>query len=311
MASVKFNEVNWQENAYCWRCEKLTPLKLSQHKKVCQACGQLVMHGPRSTIIASTGRTLLAFDADALHYRIAACLSGDSFINESLVKYDLTKDPIWKPHVQNCAALFQVTPAQAVEMMNAEAPQYTFAKNFIYMLLNGGEAPALANAAAMTGLKLTISQVATLVKNWLQKAVGFDKWRESLLKEAGETGQLELACGRRRRFYDLRMKEGAWIVNSQSKKEIYNFPLIGTEVTFMNQVINRTYERLQESQWQFVYHGHDGFMLEGPDNIGSMRQLTTDVCAIGSVPFEIKPGLVMKIPFAAKVGRCWATMEKA
>jgi hypothetical protein len=200
---------------------------------------------------------------------------------------------------------------QAVEMMNAEAPQYTFAKNFIYMLLNGGEAPALANAAAMTGLKLTIPQVSGLVRNWLGKATGFERWREALLKEAGDTGQVVLACGRRRRFYELRMKEGKWVVNSQTKKEIYNFPLIGTEVTFMNQVINRTYETLKGSQWKFVYHGHDGFMLEGTDDNGSMRQLVTEVCAIGSTPFEIKPGLVLYVPFAAKAGRCWADQEKA
>lgn len=310
MASVKFNDVNWKENVYCWRCQKLSPLGLG-HQKTCQVCGQKILHGPRSTIITPPGKTLLAFDADALHYRIAACLSGDSFINESLVKYDLTKDPIWKPHVQNCAALFQVSPAQAVEMMNAEAPQYTFAKNFIYMLLNGGEAPALANAAAMTGLKLTIPQVSVLVKNWMAKAKGFETWRDGLVKEAGDTGQVVLACGRRRRFYELRMKEGKWVVNGQTKKEIYNFPLIGTEVTFMNQVINRTYETLHGSQWKFVYHGHDGFMLEGPDDSESMRQLVTDVCAIGSTPYEIKPGLVLYVPFAAKAGRCWSDMEKA
>lgn len=268
------------------------------------------MHGPRATIIAPVGRILLAFDADALHYRIAACLSRDAFINESLVRYDETGDPIWKPHIRNCSALFQITPEQAVELMNAEAPQYTFAKNFIYMLLNGGEAPALANAAAMTGLKLTIPQVNGLVKNWLEKAGGFKLWREGLLKEAQESGQLELACGRRRRFYDLRMSKGRWVINSQTKKEIYNFPLIGTEVTFMNPVIEACSTMIEGTDWELIYHGHDGFMLEGPDRPVQICGMSNSICDRGAQPLEIRPGQSLRVPFAAKVGRCWAVMEK-
>jgi hypothetical protein len=309
MTTIDFTGVDWTAQAYCWCCQKLVAFFMAKKRKYCDVCKTQIVHGPRATIIAPPGRTLLAFDADALHYRIAACLSQDTFINESLAKYDETHDPIWKPHVRNCAALFQVTPEQAVELMNAESMQYTFAKNFIYMLLNGGEAPALANAAAMTGLKLTIAEVDRLVKNWLAKAVGFDRWRqEGLLKQAGETGQIELFCGRRRRFYGLEMRKGVWVVNDETRKEIYNFPLIGTEVSFMNPRIDFAYEQTRGTSWKLVYHGHDGFMCEGDE--GDETAFCHKLLPTLSKPTELKVGFTLKVGFAAKSGRNWALMEK-
>lgn len=308
MTTIDFTQADWRTACYCWNCESVRGFEIRRKKKWCEKCGTQIVHGPRATIIAPPGRTLLAFDADALHYRIAACLSQDPFINESLAKYDETHDPIWKPHVRNCSALFGVSPEEAVELMNAESSRYTFAKNFIYMLLNGGEAPALANAAAMTGLKLSIGEVDRLVKNWLAKATGFDAWRKGLLKEAIDTGQVVLADGRRRRFYDLEQRKGVWVINEETRKEIYNFPLIGTEVSFVNPRIDYVYERTKGTPWWLCYHGHDGFMLEGDE--GTEKALSDELNVELSKPTQIKPGQNLYVPWSAKAGQCWAVMGK-
>lgn len=305
---IAFDKVDWKTTVYCWVCEALQALLQVKKEKHCKVCGVQIAHGPRATIIAPPGRTLLAFDADALHYRIAACLSQDSFINESLSKYDETGDPIWKPHIRNCSALFGISPEEAVQLMNAESNKYVFAKNFIYMLLNGGRAPALANSAAMTGLKLTVQEVDKLVKNWLAKATGFDRWRKGLVEQACRTGQIVLADGRRRRFYDLRMKDGSWMMNEKSEKEVYNFPLIGTEVSYVNPRLELVYQETVGTSWKLVYHGHDGFMLEGDE--GAEGYFAGVVSRLLSHSTEISPGKILKVPWAAKAGRNWAVMGK-
>ena len=115
-------------------------------------------HGPRKAYVPDEGNVFLGFDGDGLHYRIAGCLSRDPFISETLNRYDRTGLAEHKPHIVNCSALFHVSPEQAIEWMNHKASQYTFAKNFMYMLLNGGSVPALHLAAVTAGLKLDVPE---------------------------------------------------------------------------------------------------------------------------------------------------------
>jgi len=57
-----------------------------------------------------------------------------------------------------------------------------------------------------------------------------------------------------------------------------------------------------------IYHGHDGFMLEGPE--GDERRFAQDVLMAIATPYEVRPGMVLTVPWAAKAGRNWAVMEK-
>lgn len=259
--------------------------------------------------MASSGRTFVGFDSDGLHLRIAAFYSQDPFICGALEKYDLTRDPIWKPHIQNCCALFGITPEEAVHLMNIESAKYTFAKNFIYLILNGGDAPALANAAASAGLDFNIGYVKGLLNKWLEKAKRFKEWREGLLKEVRQTGAITLPDGRRRRFYDLTWKDGLWQIPYKTVKEIYNFPLIGTEVSYINPRILTVWRMTMGDwrEWLLVYHGHDGFMVEGP--IEEAKSFAKTVIEAISTPHEIG-GRKLIIPWGVKGGPIWAELGK-
>ena len=266
-------------------------------------------HGPRAAIVAPIDRCLVAFDADGLHYREAGFLSQDPFIQETLAKYDATKDPLWKPHVRNCAALFSITPEEAVELMDREAPQYTFAKNFIYMVLNGGDVPALANAAVSAGLELNEKEVRKLLDAWLSKARLFDNWRKGLIREAQRTGAVTLPSGRRRRFYDMRWDSHAsvWVPSTDCRKEIFNFPLIGMEVDYMNPRFLITWQRTVATDWKLVHLSHDGFMLECPE--GEVTQLVTRILPMCKTPFKYG-GSFFNCPWDVKVGNVWSELKK-
>jgi DNA polymerase I-like protein with 3'-5' exonuclease and polymerase domains len=160
--------------------------------------------GPRATIQAPEGRYFVAFDADGLHLRIASTASQDPFMLGSLMKYDETNDVHYKPHIQNMSALFGMDLDECIELMEVESPKYTFSKNFIYMLLNGGDVPALKNAAVSAGLVMNEKEVKYLLDRWLERAIKFHKWRLSLVDEAKKTGCVTMPSGRRRRFYGIR-----------------------------------------------------------------------------------------------------------
>jgi DNA polymerase I-like protein with 3'-5' exonuclease and polymerase domains len=274
-------------------------------------------HGPRATIIAPPGRCFLDFDADSLHLRIAACLSQDPFMSEAIKKYDETGSPVWKPHIQNVSAIFGVSPEEAVSWMDKKDSRYTFGKNWIYLILNGGEVPALRNAASSAGLQMNEKQVKKLLDKWLERAMMFKRWREALVKEAQETGAITLSDGRRRRFYDMRWKKGAgqWQIGKKVLKEIYNFPLIGTEVSFMNPRILCIYRLTVNgplTQWILVLHEHDGFMLEGPE----MEKGSTYTAILKTLNspemahMKIDESRTLYVPFDGKGGTCWAELTK-
>jgi hypothetical protein len=262
--------------------------------------------GPRATIQAPPGRYFIGFDADGLHLRIASTLSKDPFMLEALVKYDQTGDLLWKPHIQNCSALFQVKPEQAIEWMKHEDPKYTFAKNFIYLILNGGDVPALKNSAVSAGLSMDEDKVKKLLDSWLERAIMFKRWREGLVNQVKKTGILTLPSGRRRRFYGARYDKGEWKLSYEVIKEIYNLPLLGTEVDFMNPRFLSVWKLTQGTAWFLFYHGHDGGMVEGPweERMGFGKRL------LASLPEdeELAPGLVLHVPFSLKGGVNWASL---
>ena len=270
-------------------------------------------HGPRATIIAPPGYCFAAFDADGIHLRIAACESQDPFIGEALRKYDETGDPVWKPHIQNCAALFSITPQEAIGLMKEESPKYTFAKNFIFLILNGGDVPALANAAVDAGLTASEGEVKKLLDAWLERAVLFKKWRESLVEEAETTGMLVLPSGRRRRFYGLRTNPDKssrrkFLASHEVIKEIYNTPLLAGEVDFMNPRILLAYRVCQAWGWKFIYHGHDGFMCEGKEE--EAMEFVKDMLSKIPTTQRITGTRTLYVPFNAKLGTVWAEMKE-
>ena len=265
-------------------------------------------HGPRRAYVAEEGNNLVSFDADGLHYRIAGVLSGDSFISSTLERYDAEEKPEYKPHIVNCCALFSVDTGQALSWMDAEAPQYTFSKNFIYMLLNGGDTMALAQAAVSAKLALDYKTVDKLKNNWLEKAWRFRDWRAGLVRQAEVTGAITLYQGRRRRYYGLRWKDGKWYAGTEEIKAIYNHPLLGSEVTYVNPRLAKVMDYVEENvQWRLPLLSHDGFMLEGPSDQCSrtIKQLMPMLTA----PSPIAEGKMLKAPWSAKTGMCWALLK--
>lgn len=270
------------------------------------------IHGPRATVIAPAGKIFVDFDADGLHYRIAGCLSRDKFISDTLAKYDATQDEQWKPHIQNCSALFNVGTDQAIAWMYRKASQYTFAKNFIYMLLNGGDVGALHDAAVGAKLSLNEKEVAILLHRWLERAFMFKSWREELVREAEQTGMITLPDGRRRRFYSLKWDRAGkkFVVDKKTKKEIFNLPLIGTEVSFMNPRVLKVEQATSEDEtndWVLNLYEHDGFMLEGPEV--EWKWVVRLVLSLVNTPHIIDKERVLKVPWDFKVGTCWAELE--
>ena len=218
-------------------------------------------HGPRCAYVPDNGKVFLGFDGDGLHYRIAGCLNRDPFIINTRTRYDKTGALEHKPHIVNACALFHVEAKKAIDWMNHKASQYIFAKNLIYMLLNGGTAPALYLAAVTAGLRLNVPEVEGLMGNWLNAAHYFKDWREGLVREAQKTGKITLYDGRRRRFYNLRWKEGLWQAGPDEIKEIYNLPLIGTEVSYVNPRVEKVQDFCEdEREWEMILYDHDGFM---------------------------------------------------
>ena len=266
-------------------------------------------HGPRRAYVAGPDRVFLSFDADGLHYRIAGVLSGDPFIRETLERYDREAKPEFKPHIVNCCALFKVDTAQAIHWMHEEAPQYTFSKNFIYMILNWGDTGALYQAAVSAKLDLDIGEVGKLKDNWLTQAHYYRDWRESLIRQAESSGMVTLFDGRRRRYYGLRWKDGTWHADVDTLKEIGNHPLIGTEVSYVNPRLEKVLDYVEANPpWQLVLLSHDGFMLEGPHS--QAPQAVECLMPMLQEPFPCGPGKVLKVPWAAKTGKCWALLDE-
>jgi hypothetical protein len=210
----------------------------------------------------------------------------------------------------NCQALFKVDAAQALAWMKVEAPQYTFAKNFIYMILNWGDTMALAQAAVTAGLNMDVGEIDVLKNNWLEKAHYYREWRTSLLRQAETTGMVTLYDGRRRRYYGLRWKEEKWHADHDTQKEIGNHPLIGTEVSYMNPRLEKVLDFVESSEsWQLDLLSHDGFMVEGPTDEVTFTSET--MLPWLTQPFPCGSGKVLKVPWAAKSGPCWAILDDA
>ena len=266
-------------------------------------------HGPRRAYVTGPGRTFLAFDADGLHYRIAGVLSGDPFISTTLERYDREARSEYKPHIVNCCALFKVSTDQAIQWMHDEASQYTFAKNFIYMLLNGGDTMALLQAAVSAKLDLDFKETERLKNNWLESAWKFRDWRAGLLQQAEATGAITLYRGRRRRYYGLRWKDGKWNTGPEEIKAIYNHPLLGTEVSYVNPRLTKVMDFVEANEgWLLVLLSHDGFMLEGLEG-ESLKQAEAQLMPVLTAPMLLGPGKVLKVPWTAKTGNCWATLD--
>jgi len=268
------------------------------------------LHGPRLAYVADEDKCFLAFDGDGLHYRIAGCLSRDPFIINTLETYDRTGNLEHKPHIINTMALFHVSAEQAIDWMHHKASQYTFAKNFIYMLLNGGTVPALHLAAVTAGLILDVPEVKRLKDNWLDAAHYFKAWRERLVEEAERTGTVTLNDGRRRRFYNLRWKEGKWTAGADEIKEIYNLPLIGTEVSYVNPRVEKVLDLCETTanQWELILYDHDGFMLHGPER--ESRSMAKIVMPILNQPEDLGKGMILRVPWAPTVGPNWAMLKE-
>ena len=266
-------------------------------------------HGPRRAFIAGPGRTFLAFDADGLHYRIAGVLSGDSFISDTLERYDREQKPELKPHIVNCCALFKVSTDEAIQWMHEEAPQYTFSKNFIYMLLNGGDTMALLQAAVNAKLDLDFKETDYLKNNWLERAWKFRDWRSGLVRQAEATGAITLYRGRRRRYYGLRWKNGKWNAGPEEIKAIYNHPLLGTEASYINPRLSKVMDYVEEHpEWLLPLLSHDGFMLEGPESETphATSVLYPEMCKAWTLGL----GKSLVVPWTAKTGNCWATLTE-
>ena len=265
-------------------------------------------HGPRRAYVAPEGRGFISFDADGLHYRIAGLLSDDPFINNTLLRYDAENKPEYKPHVVNCCALFTVSTDEAIAWMDQDAPQYTFSKNFIYMLLNGGDTPALAQAAVSAKLDLDFEAVDKLKNNWLDQAWRFRDWRAGLIRQAEATGAITLYRGRRRRYYGLRWKDGKWHAGPEEITTIYNHSLLGSEVTYVNSRLVKVMDFVEGNiGWLLVLLSHDGFMLEGPEGQSELAVATL-------MPMLREPSLIaerkmLKAPWSVKMGKCWATLK--
>lgn len=266
--------------------------------------------GPRATIQAPPGRFFIAFDADGLHLRIASTASQDPFMLTALNKYDETGDVHYKPHIQNMSALFKMDLDECIALMEVESPKYTFSKNFIYMLLNGGDVPALKNAAVSAGLNMVEKEVKYLLDSWLERANMFHKWRLELVAEAKRTGAVTMPSGRRRRFYGIRYdpRTKAMKVDKDTLKEIYNTPLICTEVDFMNPRIRLVWEMTNGTEWKLFYHGHDGFMLEGPKS--EAHGFGDALLAAIPPHHQYAPGVDLFVPFSYKGGDNWAYLGK-
>jgi uracil-DNA glycosylase len=268
------------------------------------------LHGPRLAYVPDAGKVFLGFDGDGLHYRIAGCLSKDPFINETLSRYDRTGALEHKPHIVNCMALFHVSADQAITWMHEKASQYTFAKNFIYMLLNGGTVPALHLAAVTAGLKLDVPEVKKLMDNWLEAAHYYRAWRESLLHQAETSGIVTLTDGRRRRFYNLRWKEGKWNAGPDEVKEIYNLPLIGTEVSYVNPRVEKVLDLCETTAmaWELILYDHDGFMLHGPES--EAIAMTQEIMPMLEKPENLGKGMILTVPWQPTKGLSWAKMKE-
>ena len=267
-------------------------------------------HGPRRAYVTPAGREFVSFDADGLHYRIAGILSGDSFISDTLERYDREGKPEYKPHIVNTCALFKVSVDEALTWMDQEAPQYTFSKNFIYMLLNGGDTQALAQAAVSAKLDLDYKAVDKLKNNWLDQAWRFRDWRAGLIRQAEATGAVTLYRGRRRRYYGLRWKAGTWHwhAGTEEIKAIYNHPLLGSEVTYVNPRLAKVMDYVEENEgWQLVLLSHDGFMLEGPSD--QCSSTIAHLIPMLTEPSLIAEGKMLKAPWSAKRGTCWAMLK--
>ena len=266
--------------------------------------------GPRATIQAPPGRFFIAFDADGLHLRIASTASQDQFMLGALEKYDETGDVHYKPHIQNMSALFHMDLDECIALMEVESPKYTFAKNFIYLILNGGDVPALKNAAVSAGLVMDAKEVKYLLDAWLERASGFKAWRERLVEEAKKTGCVTLPSGRRRRFYGIRWdsRTGQMKIDAATLKEIYNAPLLCTEVDFMNPRLRLVWDCTQGTEWFLFYFGHDGFMLEGPKE--EARAFGHFLLEQIPVRHEYAPGICLYVPFSFKGGENWAYLTK-
>jgi len=266
--------------------------------------------GPRATIQAPPGRFFIAFDADGLHLRIASTASQDPFMLDALNKYDATGDVHYKPHIQNMSALFHMDLDECIELMEVESPKYTFSKNFIYLILNGGDAPALKNAAVSAGLAMDVKEVKHLLDAWLERANRFHLWRQNLVKEAQHTGCVTMPNGRRRRFYGIRWdaKSNSMKINAETLKEIFNTPLICTEVDFMNPRLRVVWDLTVGTEWKLFYHGHDGFMLEGPKV--EAKEFGNYLLKMIPTSHEYAPGVMLYVPFSFKGGENWAYLGK-
>lgn len=292
--------------------EKTSPEDITRFTALVESAGLKIdltePHGPRRAYVAPEWREFVGFDADGLHYRIAGVLSGDSFISDTLEQYDREGKPEYKPHVVNACALFKVSTDEALAWMAQEAPQYTFAKNFIYMLLNGGDTQALAQAAVSAKLDLDYKTVDKIKNNWLDQAWRFRDWRAGLVRQAEATGAVTLYRGRRRRYYGLRWKEGKWHAGTEEIKAIYNHPLLGSEVTYVNPRLVKVMDFVERNEgWLLVLLSHDGFMLEGPS--GQCSRAIERILPMLTEPSLIAEGKMLKAPWSAKRGTCWAPLK--
>lgn len=255
----------------------------------------------RSMFVAEKGNVLVAADMEQLELRLIAAIAGDEiWLDAFRAKKDV--------HAVNAAAFF----GGRYTDYDKEHPYRTFAKNYTYMLLYGGQSE-MAHAQMVrvrnpkTGdrpyAQFSLLEAERLRERFLTTHDAIPRWWDATVAQYREARELrDLVHGRVRLFKDT-MYSGD---EENGMREMVAFVISATGRACVNNAILRLMETMPWGVYGpgLIHDGHDSLMLEVEARWAGRARSEL----VGAMRAEVRG---LELPAEAKMGTRWSALEKA
>jgi uracil-DNA glycosylase family 4 len=223
-------------------------------------------------------------DFSQIELRLAALLANDKPYLEAFARGD-------DPHDLNARVLFNILAPN----VKVTEQQRTLAKNFVYLIIYGGDADKLYHTISPLDPRFTKRDARVAIDLMLQQHGAIPIWQDKNYAFALDNKFIEAPLSGHRRYF--------W--GSIEKPKVLNFPVQTDAAEVFNQAALRVSAKLDWPNEGIMLANHDALIVDGPDPIRIASILKTQM----ETPV-ILGGAATVFPVEVKIGKAWGRLKK-